>query len=1762
MDSSHYNPSYGQWNPPLPLLPPPPPVPPPPPPPPPRESHPDSPNFYVPPSQNGEQRLHYLPPKPAVNHPSPYYSQQPPPQQHLQCIPEKFSYESQKVSQPLSFKESRDISQSAGVGYSDRRLDSWTVDAAQGRRDSSGVGINRGFDGSSWSRDEFRNLGHLRKESGAARIDGNYQDRGQLQAECFRGLDDGHRSLSSRVGYSSEGARNLRWNEARRRDEYYHLDRGRREGSNESKRTPRKRTQKKSALLRLETPRSHLNGRENARNRCSYSGRRFNSNSFKCKEHLGYSDRGLVENQRGRTSVNLDVSFQSNRLLAKPVASPASAGIHPRLSVTPRSSKAGRALVPDKSEKASVTEENGNKSILKSHEDLLDRTGTGCKALLPKGMEMEDNVKKKTNTSPKKLLISWSTVADLSRGSEARIRFAGMSMCSVGSQPCEDVDMDCLPSTNLSVMDVNAEDDSKGINKNVDFLSPANDSRRCLPKGQVYSASLDIPNVSTELANANNNVSGDLANAHSFTVCTFTNTTVNPLVENENGSRTESMETTARNSAAEMADNRDSDKGEKAFAKDTSSSLAEVDVKESSIVLPIERTDGCSCSGESGLAMAVPSDVCMENVSAERLVSDEDLGIASHYPAEIPSVDQLSGSTIRGLEVCLHEPDVSLSKCITDGSVECLVQRDVRQKDSTFCNSLPGSPPLVTKTNLAVGINGMSAYETVTDAESGLLESQPCSTVPDAFGTVWNLAVNKNLDEDPSRASYCLVSDSLVIPCHISPLVAVTEQIQNKTSIQANYSDSRDGIMHEENNCAEKPDVDTQDEKTYPSGGTLNYKTRGTDIVAVTGGSVFPSQSLSSSPRRSFRQIRSEIHVAATVDETCKDKPKPKHSGGTSKYRTGGTNIFAFSGDSVPCDSLSNPPRLYRQIRSEVHVASMVDDTSNYKEKAKPSGGTSKCRTPEADVTSDVGGQEKYSLNRVKTDIFDGEVWSSVVNVSGAEILGDSGVPLSRSHSNGKVHVISVRDRDSQSKTSLSSWYHVENMEKKSNYSAQKRFSRALPFVSGPKKDANPSNKCHTWHRKFDTSASPLVAVKPLSPTLITQPKFPIVTAQSSSSYVRKGNSLLRKPSYGSLVKTGEIITLERQSNPSSDSSTSKVSNAIVTSSGKSPLSYSRDHLISGLPESIMDSATSEEANVAHSGGDASKTSDTLIQTYYASDCQQKRNHPKLDSSNLKRTVYVKRKANQLIAASDIHGAIKGKIRTSDGYFKRSKNQLVRTSASGVSHSPDDALDSQAATTMVSKRSSSTAFSHSAVTRPYKRSKFSLVWTQNDPQSRLRTSHMRYQRILPQLVPWKRVTYWRRLMKSVSGSALRNSSFSKSSQKLSMMRKRHTVYTRSTNGYSLRKSKVLSLGGSHLKWSKSIERDSRKANQEATLTAAEFSKKESEKHSGQSTTRMTSRNHLTRERVFRIVSLRYKMDSSRRTLQRISDDDSPCSGPTENGKGAERPFIPKRLVIGNEEYVRVGNGNQLVRDPKKRTRALANEKVRWSLHNVRLRSAKKKKKYCQFFTRFGKCSKDDGKCPYVHDPSKIAVCTKFLNGLCANETCKLTHKVIPARMPDCSYFLQGLCNNDACPYRHVHVNPSAAICDGFLKGYCSDGDECRKKHSYTCPVFEATGSCSQGWKCKLHHPKNQSKGRKRKRPAEPSERNSRGRYFGSRHKVFSESEPMVVDRRPTNSADFGIEEGLDFIFLGATEYEAGDNSDLAGEESVSSASEERFQFTI
>lgn len=50
-------------------------------------------------------------------------------------------------------------------------------------------------------------------------------------------------------------------------------------------------------------------------------------------------------------------------------------------------------------------------------------------------------------------------------------------------------------------------------------------------------------------------------------------------------------------------------------------------------------------------------------------------------------------------------------------------------------------------------------------------------------------------------------------------------------------------------------------------------------------------------------------------------------------------------------------------------------------------------------------------------------------------------------------------------------------------------------------------------------------------------------------------------------------------------------------------------------------------------------------------------------------------------------------------------------------------------------------------------------------------------------------------------------------RKLLLLRNRNTVYKRSKHGFSLRKSKVLSVGSFSLKWSKSIEKHSKKANE-------------------------------------------------------------------------------------------------------------------------------------------------------------------------------------------------------------------------------------------------------------------------------------------------------------------------------------------------------------
>ncbi|GKU87770.1 hypothetical protein SLEP1_g2112 [Rubroshorea leprosula] len=108
--------------------------------------------------------------------------------------------------------------------------------------------------------------------------------------------------------------------------------------------------------------------------------------------------------------------------------------------------------------------------------------------------------------------------------------------------------------------------------------------------------------------------------------------------------------------------------------------------------------------------------------------------------------------------------------------------------------------------------------------------------------------------------------------------------------------------------------------------------------------------------------------------------------------------------------------------------------------------------------------------------------------------------------------------------------------------------------------------------------------------------------------------------------------------------------------------------------------------------------------------------------------------------------------------------------------------------------------------------------------------------------------------------------------------------------------------------------------------------------------------------------------------------------------------------------------------------------------------------------------------------------------------------------------------------------------------------QCRKKHSYVCPIFEATGSCSQGSKCKLHHPKKWSRGKKSQRSRE--NKNAHGRYFGSMHVDILEPGRVLAEREPR--VDDNLSEGQfsDYISLDVSDEEARESCDAMSEQAI------------
>ncbi|XP_076469868.1 uncharacterized protein LOC143300193 [Babylonia areolata] len=219
-----------------------------------------------------------------------------------------------------------------------------------------------------------------------------------------------------------------------------------------------------------------------------------------------------------------------------------------------------------------------------------------------------------------------------------------------------------------------------------------------------------------------------------------------------------------------------------------------------------------------------------------------------------------------------------------------------------------------------------------------------------------------------------------------------------------------------------------------------------------------------------------------------------------------------------------------------------------------------------------------------------------------------------------------------------------------------------------------------------------------------------------------------------------------------------------------------------------------------------------------------------------------------------------------------------------------------------------------------------------------------------------------------------------------------------------------------------------------------------------------------RQRMMKTVMVRgvhFRVNSRGTTLRRVSN----------SAKKGKMAAISRADVAGTAGVQAQGALGKMF---DSQTRYVINRVKQRSLYLAAAKLRRKEgeggstKKNCLYFCRFGKCSRGDA-CPFLHDPAKVAVCTRFLRGTCQVENCPFSHKVSKEKMPVCAFFLRGVCTRESCPYLHVKVSQGAQVCPDFISGFCLLADKCQKLHTLTCPQFAKTGTCPDGKKCRLLH---------------------------------------------------------------------------------------------
>lgn len=205
-----------------------------------------------------------------------------------------------------------------------------------------------------------------------------------------------------------------------------------------------------------------------------------------------------------------------------------------------------------------------------------------------------------------------------------------------------------------------------------------------------------------------------------------------------------------------------------------------------------------------------------------------------------------------------------------------------------------------------------------------------------------------------------------------------------------------------------------------------------------------------------------------------------------------------------------------------------------------------------------------------------------------------------------------------------------------------------------------------------------------------------------------------------------------------------------------------------------------------------------------------------------------------------------------------------------------------------------------------------------------------------------------------------------------------------------------------------------------------------------------------------VQGVRFRVEAGGKNLRRINTSLS------RSMPSAKISLVSKvsRIHIGGAIFTRTSAG--VLKRVSTHKLIVANRVVHKSIATAFAKNRKIQcrpaKKPCLYFNNFGKCK--NKKCPYIHDPKKIAVCRRMIQGTCKVSGCPFYHKLAKEKMPTCFYFLKGQCSRDNCIYPHVKVNKNAKACEDFLNGYCNRGEKCTMKHFFVCQKFQENKVCS------------------------------------------------------------------------------------------------------